>query len=106
MPTLNAAQAEEAIGKIIAILENDETKAKILAIVAEVNALPADQQQMAKMMKLMPAVQEATAPVLEEYGFQKAQAMMFMMQMQQHAATVPAVKDGVAKLQAAMAGNV
>ena len=32
--------------------------------------------------------------------------MMFIMQMQQHAATVPAVKEGVAKLQAAMAGNV
>ncbi len=106
MPTLTAVQAEEAIGKIITILENEETKTKILAIVAEVNALPADQQQMAKMMRLMPAVQEATSPVLEEYGFQKAQAMMFMMQMQQHAAAVPAVKDGVAKLQAAMAGKV
>ena len=106
MPTLTATQAEEAIGKIITILEDEETKAKLLAIVTEVNALPADQQQMAKMMKLMPAVQEATAPVLEEYGFQKAQAMMFMMQMQQHAATVPAVKEGVAKLQGAMAGNL
>ena len=106
MPTLTAAQAEEAMGKIIAILEDETTKAKILAVVAEVNALPAEQQQMAKMMKLMPAVQEVTAPVLEEYGFQKGHAMMFMMQMQQHAATVPAVKEGVAKLQAAMAGNV
>ena len=106
MPTLTAAQAEEAMGKIITILENEETKAKILAVVAEVNALPADQQGAAKMMKLMPAVQEATGPVLEEYGFQKAQAMMFMMQMNQHAATVPAIKEGVAKLQAAMAGNV
>ena len=106
MPTLTAAQAEEAMGKIIAILEDETTKAKILAVVAEVNALPAEQQQMAKMMKLMPAVQEVTAPVLEEYGFQKGHAMMFMMQMQQYAATVPAVKEGVAKLQAAMAGNV
>ena len=28
-----------------------------------------------------------------------------MMQMQMHAATVPAIKDGVVKLQAAMAGE-
>jgi hypothetical protein len=59
MPALDAAQAEEAMGKTIAILEDAETNDKIMAVVAEVNALPLEQQGMAKMAKLMPAVSEA-----------------------------------------------
>ena len=64
------------------MLEEDETKAKLLAIVTEVNKMPAQQQQMGKMMRLLPAVQEASGPIMAEYGFQASHAMMFMMQMQ------------------------
>ena len=103
---LTKEQAEAAIGKVIAVLEKEATMAKLLGIVEAVNKLPAEQQQMAKMMQLMPAVQQATAPVMVEFGFPAEQAMMFMMQLQQHAATSAIVKDGVAKLQATMAGKV
>ena len=52
------------MAKILAVLDDDATQAKLLAIVREVNALPPQQQQMQKMGRLFPAVQEATAPVL------------------------------------------
>jgi hypothetical protein len=102
---LNSVQAEEAMAKILAVLDDDATQAKLLAIVREVNALPPQQQQMQKMGRLFPAVQEATAPVLAEYGFAKEQLMGFGMQMQAHAAASPAVKAGVARLMALMSGN-
>ena len=63
------------MAKILAVLDDDATQAKLLAIVREVNALPPQQQQMQKMGRLFPAVQEATAPVLAEYGFAKEQLM-------------------------------
>ena len=56
-PTLTLAQAEEAIGKIVAALEEPTTKAKLTALVAEVNAMPPEQQGMQKMIKILPAVQ-------------------------------------------------
>ena len=102
---LTKEQAEAAIGKVIAVLEEEATKAKLLGIVEAVNKLPAEQQQMAKMMQLMPAVQEATAPVMVEFGFPPEQGMMFMMALQQHAMISAIVKDGVAKLQDTMAGK-
>jgi hypothetical protein len=102
---LNSVQAEEAMAKILAVLDDDATQAKLLAIVREVNALPPQQQQMQKMGRLFPAVQEATAPVLAEYGFAKEQLMGFGMQMQAHAAASPAVKAGVARLMALMSGS-
>ena len=102
---LSQTQAEAAIVKVIAVLEEEATKAKLLAIMEEVGKLPAEQQQIAQMMQLMPAVTEATAPVMAEYGFEAAAGMMFMMQLQQHAMTSPIVKDGVAKLQDTMAGK-
>ena len=73
---LTKEQAEAAIGKVIAVLEKEATMAKLLGIVEAVNKLPAEQQQMAKMMQLMSAVQQATAPVMVEFGFPAEQAMM------------------------------
>ena len=102
---LTKDQAEAAIVKVVSVLEEEATQAKLLAIVGEVSKLPAEQQQMAKMMQLLPAVQEATAPVMAEYGYQAGGGMAFMMQLQQHAAASPIVKEGVAKLQATMAGK-
>ena len=86
-------QAEAAIVKVVSVLEEEATKAKLLAIVEEVSKLPAEQQQMAKMAQLLPAVQEATAPVMAEYGYQAGSGMAFTMQQQQHAAVSPTAKE-------------
>ena len=47
------------MAKILAVLDDDATQAKLLAIVGEVNALPPQQQQMQKMGRLFPCSVES-----------------------------------------------
>ena len=69
---------------------------------AEVAQLPAEQQPMGKMTKLMPIVTELAGGKLQEYGLPNV--MMGVMQMvgQQD----PVVMEGVQLLTAATMGNV
>lgn len=92
--------------KILLILDEDATQARLLTIVREINALPPQQMQMQKMARLLPAAQELSAPVLDEYGFTKEQFMLFAGQLQMHATSSSAVNDGVARLMGVMNGAV
>ena len=102
MAQLHLAQAEQIMGKMLAILDDEATQEMLLQIVREIDALPLHQQEMQKMARLLPVAQELTAPVLEEHGFTKEQFMAFWMQLQMFACSSPAIKAGVARMMGAM----
>ena len=67
----------------IAAFQVEENKQKILKILADVAQLPPEQQVMARMMQVLPAVQEIQQNALEKYGFNfPGGAMQAMMQIQ------------------------
>ncbi len=68
-PQMDQATCKAALAEAIAAFEVPENKNRILAILAEVNALPADQQIMQRMMRVLPAVQEIQQNALAKYGF-------------------------------------
>lgn len=102
MAQLQLAQAEQIMGKIFAIMDDEATQEMLLKIVREIDAFPPHQQEMQKMARLLPVAQELSAPVLEEHGFTKEQFMAFWMQLQMFACSVPAIKAGVARMVGAM----
>ena len=82
-------------------------KDRILAVLAEVNALPADQQMMARMMKVMPLVQEIQQNALAKYGFDfPGGAMQAMMQIQLASQADPEMAEQVKQLMSMATGNV
>lgn len=99
---LHLAQAEQIMGKMLAILDDEATQEVMLQIVREIDALPTHQQEMQKMARLLPVAQELTAPVLEEHGFTKEQFMAVWMQLQMFACSSPAIKAGLARMMGAM----
>ena len=98
MAQLQVAQAEDIMGKILAIMDNEETQEMLLKIVRENDALSPQQQKMQKMARLLPVAQELSAPVLEEHGFTKEQFTAFWMQLQMFACISPAIESGVARI--------
>ena len=57
-PQLSQADAKQALDDAIAAFQVEANKQKILNILAEVAKLPPEQQVMARMMQVLPAVQE------------------------------------------------
>ena len=65
-PQLSQADAKSALDDAIAAFQVEENKQKILKILADVAQLPPEQQVMARMMQVLPAVQEIQQNALEK----------------------------------------
>ena len=106
-PQMDQATCKAALAEAIAAFEIPENKNRILAILAEVNALPADQQIMQRMMRVLPAVQEIQQNALAKYGFDfPGGAMQAMMQIQLASQNDPEMSEQVKRLMAMASGNM
>ena len=103
-PPLTADQAKDALKKILQTFIDPANKGPLEAALAEVAALPADQQAMAKMAKLVPLVTGMCQPIMTE--FNQPNIMMGVMQIQMQAQANPAIGEGCALLMKAVSGNV
>ena len=103
-PPLTADQAKDALKKVLSTFIEPSNKAKLEAALAEVAALPPDQQGMAKMAKLVPLVTSMCTPIMTEYN--QANVMMGVMQIQMQAQANPAIGEGCALLMKAVSGTV
>ena len=102
-PQLSQADAKSALDDAIAAFQVEENKQKILKILADVAQLPPEQQVMARMMQVLPAVQEIQQNALEKYGFNfPGGAMQAMMQIQVASQSDP---DMAAKVKQLMSIN-
>ena len=103
-PPLTADQAKDALKKVLSTFIEPSNKAKLEAALAEVAALPPDQQGMAKMAKLVPLVTSMCTSVITEYN--QAKVIMPGMQIQMQAQANPAIGEGCALLMKAVSGTV
>lgn len=104
-PQLSLEQAREALGKCLHNFETPANLGKIKAAMAEISALPAEEQAMAKMMRMMPLVTEIQSSVLRDYGFPESALMMAAMQIQQYAPQDADIAAGCQRLMAGLQGN-
>ena len=105
-PQLSQADAKQALDDAIAAFQVEANKQKILNILAEVAKLPPEQQVMARMMQVLPAVQEIQQNALEKYGFNfPGGAMQAMMQIQVASQQDPDMAAKVQQLMAIAQGN-
>jgi hypothetical protein len=108
-PQLSPEDARKALDKAIEALRQPENISKLKAIIDECNALPPDQQMMAKMMKLMPEVTNTLGATMKDFGFDPATVpnavMMGMMQIQMHGTTDPSIAADCAMVMKAVSGN-
>jgi hypothetical protein len=106
-PQMDQQTCKQALQDAIAAFSVPANKDRILAVLAEVNALPADQQMMMRMMKVMPVVQEIQQNALAKYGFDfPGGAMQAMMQIQLASQTDPEMGEQVKQLMSMATGNV
>ena len=105
-PQLSQADAKLALDDAIAAFQVEANKQKILNILAEVAKLPPEQQVMARMMQVLPAVQEIQQNALEKYGFNlPGGAMQAMMQIQVASQQDPDMAAKVQQLMQIAQGN-
>ena len=105
-PQLSQADAKSALDDAIAAFQVEENKQKILKILADVAQLPPEQQVMARMMQVLPAVQEIQQNALEKYGFNfPGGAMQAMMQIQVASQSDPDMAAKVKQLMSIAQGN-
>jgi hypothetical protein len=105
-PKLTQDQCKAALDDAIEAFKVEENKQKILNILAEVAKLPPDQQIMARMMQVLPAVQEIQQNALDKYGFNfPGGAMQAMMQIQVASQNDPAMAAKVQQLMQIAQGN-
>ena len=105
-PQLSQADAKSALDDAIAAFQVEENKQKILKILADVAQLPPEQQVMARMMQVLPAVQEIQQNALEKYGFNfPGGAMQAMMQIQVASQNDPDMAAKVKQLMSIAQGN-
>ena len=105
-PKLSQEDAKQALDDAIAAFQVEANKQKILNILAEVAKLPPEQQVMARMMQVLPAVQEIQQNALEKYGFNfPGGAMQAMMQIQVASQQDPDMAAKVQQLMAIAQGN-
>lgn len=105
-PQLSQADAKSALDDAIAAFQVEENKQKILKILADVAQLPPEQQVMARMMQVLPAVQEIQQNALEKYGFNfPGGAMQAMMQIQVASQNDPDMATKVKQLMSIAQGN-
>eukprot|EP00943_MAST-04B_sp_MAST-4B-sp1_P002781 g2781.t1 len=105
-PKLSQEDAKQALDDAIAAFQVEANKQKILNILAEVAKLPPEQQVMARMMQVLPAVQEIQQNALEKYGFNfPGGAMQAMMQIQVASQQDPDMAAKVQQLMQIAQGN-
>ena len=105
-PKLTQDQCKAALDDAIEAFKVEENKQKILNILVEVAKLPPDQQIMARMMQVLPAVQEIQQNALDKYGFNfPGGAMQAMMQIQVASQNDPAMAAKVQQLMQIAQGN-
>eukprot|EP00929_Paragymnodinium_shiwhaense_P115736 TRINITY_DN847_c1_g1_i1.p1 TRINITY_DN847_c1_g1~~TRINITY_DN847_c1_g1_i1.p1 ORF type:complete len:332 (-),score=107.76 TRINITY_DN847_c1_g1_i1:85-1080(-) len=104
-PKLDCKQARELLTKALQTFKQPENKEKLMAIVKECEGMDPSQAGMAKMMKLMPAVQQMMGSTIQEYGFGPNDLMAVTMQVQAFGTEDPTIAEDSAKLMKAVSGD-
>jgi len=100
-PKLTAATARALLTRVLDMFKEPANKASLTGLLAEIDTGDPAQAGMARMMKLLPAVQAMLQPVLEGRDL-----MSVGMEMQGFAAEDPTIAADVAKLMKAMQGDI
>ncbi len=116
-PELNAKTARQLLDKALAVFKEPENKASLTALVKQADeqagaGMASGQKaehnggNMARMMLLLPAVQQMLAPVMKEYGFQADDLMTIAAQLQGFGMEDPTITADTMKLMKAAQGDV
>jgi hypothetical protein len=103
-PPMTPEKAKLILKETVMLFSLPANQQRLKDALAEVAQLPAEQQPMGKMTKLMPIVTELAGGKLQEYGLPNV--MMGVMQIQMVGQQDPVVMEGVQLLTAATMGNV
>jgi len=105
-PQLTKETARTLLDKALATFKQPGNKEKLEGIVKECEGADPSTAGMAKMMKLMPAVQEMMGGALAEYGYGPGDLLTVTMQIQAFGAADPTIAADVAKLMKAVQGDL
>ena len=116
---LDAKSARALLDKALAVFKQPENKASLVALVKECDEKAAADSSlgsgaksehhgggMARMMMLLPAVQQMLGPVLSEYGFAADDLMTVAAQLQSFGMTDPSITADTTKLMRAAQGDL
>lgn len=104
-PTLTKESARALLTKSLETFRQPANKDTLLGLVKECEGGDGMENGMAKMMKLMPAVQKMMGGVLQDYGFGSGDLMTVTMQIQAFGTQDPSIAADVAKLMKAVQGD-
>jgi hypothetical protein len=104
-PQLTQENARALLTKALETFKQPANKEQLMAIVKECEGMDPQQAGMAKMMKLMPAVQTMMAGTIQEYGFGESDMMNVVMQVQAFGPKDPSIAADSAKLMKAVSGD-
>eukprot|EP00441_Pelagodinium_beii_P024492 CAMPEP_0197660518 /NCGR_PEP_ID=MMETSP1338-20131121/50890_1 /TAXON_ID=43686 ORGANISM="Pelagodinium beii, Strain RCC1491" /NCGR_SAMPLE_ID=MMETSP1338 /ASSEMBLY_ACC=CAM_ASM_000754 /LENGTH=341 /DNA_ID=CAMNT_0043237879 /DNA_START=59 /DNA_END=1084 /DNA_ORIENTATION=+ len=105
-PQLTKESARSLLTKALETFKQPANKEKLLGILDECKDMDPSQAGMAKMMKLMPAVQSMMEGTMKEFGFSANDLMMVVMQIQAFSSTDPSIATDIGKLMKAVQGDL
>jgi len=104
-PALTKESARALLTTALDIFKLPANKEILVGIVKECEALKEDDRMMAKMMKLLPAVQGMMAGTMKEYGFGPSDTLKVVMQVKAFGSEDPTIETDSGKLMKAVQGD-